>query len=182
MRIISFRRWMWHGVATPESWRRICKGDGLKLPTPGQHAHDVGDYGLAVYLSTSLSRAKVYAHRVEGGWAVVRARVELERAILMNWREGAPRMAQFEGAAWDTINELSRLYGDPVRGTDDARLTAARRWRSELLKQGIEGIVAVHDHDTEAAVYAPERSIKAYECRVVAAKSRAASPRGARLS
>lgn len=158
MRTISFRRRdLFHGVALADDWARICAGEGLRLPS--RHAHDVGDFGYGVYLTTNRHRARIYAKKTADGFQMVRASVVLPRAILLNWR-----VARWEGEAWDTISELGRRYGDPLHGSDETRAAAARHWRSGLLKLGIDGIVAVHQNDTEVVVYEPERAIVEYEC------------------
>jgi hypothetical protein len=158
VRIISYRHGtLFHGVAFEEDWARICAGAGLQLPA--RHAHDVGDYGYAVYLTTDRRRARVYAGKRADGFLMVRASVVMPRAILLNWR-----ISRWEGEAWDTVNELARRYGDPLHGSEEARAAAARRWRTELLREGIDGIVAVHDRDTEVAVYQPKESIVEYQC------------------
>jgi hypothetical protein len=157
---------MWHGVSGAESWKRICEGEGLRLPTV--HAHDVGDYGRGVYFTSSLVRARIYSRRLDGHYPIVRAYVRLKNAIILDWSKG--QAMHPESPAFQTVEALRREYGDPLHGSDEARAQAASRWRGGLLAHGIDGIVALHSQDIEAVTYKPEDAIRSYACLLKKAK------------
>lgn len=166
MKTAGFARYMWHGVSGAEAWKAICEGEGLRLPT--RHAHDVGDYGRAVYFTNSLVRAKIYSKRLNGHYPIVRAYVRLKNALVLDWSKG--QAMHPESPAFQIVEELRRRYGDPLHGTDESRAQAASRWREGLLAQGIDGIVSLHSQDMEVVVYDPHDGIRSYSCVLKKAK------------
>jgi len=171
MKTSRFARYMWHGVGGAEAWRTICDGEGLRLPKV--HAHDVGDYGRAVYFTSSLVRAKIYSKRLNGHYPIVRAYVRLKNALVLDWSKG--QAMHPESPAFQIVDWLRKNYGDPLHGTDQQRKDATIRWRYELMGKGIDGIVALHSQDIEVAVYDPDEGIRSYTCLLKKAKGSVAS-------
>lgn len=159
-----FTRWLWHGVGRPEAWDAICKGRGPSLPT--KHVHDVGDWGIGVYFTTSTVRAKIYSRSVETPqgrrYPLVYARVHLSSPLLFDF--SAAQIMHPEDPSTKLKDELERRFGSTLHGTAESRAEAARRWREGLLAAGHDGIVVKHSQDSEVVVYTPHRSILAYEC------------------
>jgi len=169
MKTARFARYLWHGVGSPAAWDAICAGAGLKLPTHHPHAHDIGDYGRAVYFTTSLIRAKIYSKRLNGHYPIVRAYVSLRNALFLDWSRG--QAMHSESPAFQAVERLRLTYGDPLHGSDEARANAAVRWRTGLLANGIDGIISKHTNDMEVIVYDPEEAIRSYTCLLKKAKS-----------
>lgn len=164
---VRYKKMLWHGVGSGESWKRISSGEGLKLPSQHghAHAHDIGDWGHGVYFTDSLIRARIYARPFPDGTVpLVQALVSLDNAILINWRVGTAMDPKHP--AYPMVNKLRDLFGDTLHGGDAARARAAVEWRTGLLASGVDGIVLIHLHDTEVVVYDPGRSIKKYRCRL----------------
>lgn len=164
---IRFKKTLWHGVGSGESWKRICGGDGLKLPSQHghRHAHDIGDWGHGIYLTDSVIRARTYSRPLpDGRYPLVQAQVSLENAILINWRLGNAMSPKHP--AWPMVNKLKDLFGDTLHGGDAARARAALEWRTGLLSAGVDGMVLLHQMDTEVVVYDPQKSITKYRCRL----------------
>lgn len=163
---------MWHGVGDAEAWRRVCDGEGLQLPT--KHVHDVGDYGLGIYLTSSKFRARVYAvaarMTIDGKryLGLVKARVRLRNALHLDWR--SRHAMDPMSVAYETIEKLREAYGDPLHGSDAERRQAAIRWREGLLASGIDGIVAYGTQDIEAVTYQPNDAIVSYDCVLIRRK------------
>jgi len=166
MRKRPFTAWAWHGVGRADAWDKIRAAAGLTIPT--KHIHDSGDYGLGVYLTLDKRRAASYAvaagMRIEGRrcYGLVKARIRLENPIYLDWRKGNvmdPTLPSSVVLHWLTV-----VFGDPIRGTDQERADAARRWREGLLGLGHDGVVARYFNDTEIVLYKPQRSILQYEC------------------
>ena len=109
----------WHGVGTEAAWRVLMHGGGLRLPEANEHAHDPGDYGLAVYFTDLKARALPYAARVGGRPALVRCKIELENALIFDWRSGSPLDPKHPTNVQTEFFEA--LYGNPVRGVPEAR-------------------------------------------------------------
>jgi hypothetical protein len=147
----------WHGVATEAAWLVLSHGGGLRLPAPGEHAHDPGDYGLAVYLTDVKARAKSYATRVGGKLTLLECRVHLENALVFDWREGSALDPKHPMNVQTDFFE--RLYGDPIHGSPEDRRRVAEKWRARLIDRGYDGVIVVRRDETEVAVYCPETSI-----------------------
>lgn len=149
----------WHGVGRPEGWAALLRGESLRLPELGQHAHDPGDYGLAVYLTNQRGRARNYAGRYEGLLAMVRVEVELTNAISLDWRTG--RALDPKHPCNQVIDLFTRRWGCPIQGTPERRHEAARRWRAGLIERGYDGwVVERAEGETELALYYPDTAIK----------------------
>ena len=149
----------WHGLGTEAAWLAVSSGGALRLPEPGAHAHDPGDYGLGVYLTDSQVRAATYAARVKGRVAaVVKCRVELENAVIFDWRTGS---GLDRSHPTNVLTEFfEKLYGNPVRGTPEDRRAAAERWRDGMLARCYDGVIVMRAGETEVVVYCPEKSIR----------------------
>jgi hypothetical protein len=169
MRTERFARYLWHGVGSAAAWDSICAGEGLKLPVHHSHVHDIGDYGRAVYFTTSLVRAKIYSKRLNGHYPIVRAYVRLRNALILDWSTSGLVMHS-SSPTFQDVERLRLAYGDPLHGTDASRAAAAVRWREGLLADGIDGIVAMHSNDMEVVVYRPEDAIRSYTCMLKRAK------------
>lgn len=152
----------WHGVGTEAAWRVLMHGGGLRLPEANEHAHDPGDYGLAVYFTDLKARALPYAARVGGRPALVRCKIELENALIFDWRSGSPLDPKHPTNVQTEFFEA--LYGNPVRGVPEARRAAAERWREMMLARCYDGVIVLRPEESEVAVYCPEKSIVQIRC------------------
>lgn len=152
----------WHGVATEASWLVLSHGGGLRLPAPCGHAHDPGDYGLAVYLTDCKAKAKSYATRVGGKLTLVQCRVHLENAVVFDWRAGSALDPKHPMNVLTAFFE--KLYGDPIHGTPEDRRRVAQTWRTRLIDRGYDGVIVMRRDETEIAVYCPETCISEMIC------------------
>lgn len=152
----------WHGVGTKAVWEILMAGGGLRLPEPNGHAHDPGDYGLGVYFTDSMARAKTYAARVGDRLALTWCKIELANALVFDWRTGSaldpahPTNVQTEF--------FERLFGNPIHGTPEERRTAAEKWRVGMLARNYDGVIVLRPDESEVVVYCPEKSIIQIRC------------------
>lgn len=151
----------WHGVGTVAGWDVLKWGGGLRLPEPGAHVHDPGDYGLAVYLTDCKPKAETYAVPLldtKGYRALVQVQVELENALVFDWREGTAIDPEHPTNVQTDFFEA--LFGDPIHGSPEERRRVAEKWRDGMLARGYDGVVVLRRGESELAVYLPEKSIK----------------------
>lgn len=148
----------WHGMSEA-AWHVVSHGGGLRLPEPGEHKHDPGDYGLAVYFTDCKAKAKTYAARLVGDkLALVLCRIELENAVVFDWREGSA--LDTKHPTNQQTDFFEKLYGDPIHGSPEDRRRVAETWRTRMLASGYDGVIVMRRDETELAVYRPEQSIK----------------------
>ncbi|MGH8898797.1 MAG: hypothetical protein ACRDZ4_17690, partial [Egibacteraceae bacterium] len=131
---------------------------GGPLRLPDRHAHDPGDYGLAVYLTSVPERARTYALRAETGHTLVQVDIELTNALFLDWRKGSALDPKHPGN--EVLDFFTARWGNPVRGTPEERRVVAIRWRENLLARGYDGFVVERQGEVELAVYLPEVAIK----------------------
>lgn len=174
--------WYFHGVANREVFEKICRGEDVLRLAPA--VSDPGDLGRGLYLTSRRAEAKSYA----GNGGVLRVRVQLQNALIVDFRPQA--RGQAAASAW--IDHMNALYGSPVTGRrhemlqaeeawEDAgkigpppprarivhadRVAAAEAWRAHMLRHGVDGISARGwDFGGPLVLFLPEQQVVEIEC------------------
>ena len=118
---------LYHGTS-PIRLEKILE-EGFSLEA--ERVSDPGDFGWAVYLTGSLSRAKA------AGWKnVLQVEVNLKNPLVFKTEKGA--------YSWFLRNMHSK-YGNSIIGPMDKRIESAKKYREVLMKEGYDSVVVELD-------------------------------------